>query len=167
MIFSHPGWVKLADFGFSCQCEESKLIQTFCGSPPYAAPELFKNESYNGQAVDIWAIGVLLYFMLVGVTPFKGETVQELKKCILDGAYSIPEYVSAYAQSLIRKTLEPDISQRISILELKKMLWLRDTKFTDSYLQFSMTPNEKELKNCSIERSVWAKLNEFGITVDM
>lgn len=105
--------------------------------------------------------------MLVGVTPFRGETVQELKKSILEGIYSIPDYISAYAQNLIRRTLESDISQRISIHELKKMLWLKDAKFTDSYLQFSMTPNEKELENCPIERSVWSKLNEFGITIDM
>jgi serine/threonine-protein kinase NIM1 len=51
-------------------------------------------QNYRGQPVDIWAIGVLLYFMLVGVTPFRGETVQELKKCILEGSFNIPAYVS-------------------------------------------------------------------------
>lgn len=105
--------------------------------------------------------------MLVGVTPFKGETVQELKRCILEGYYSIPDYVSVHAQSLIRRMLEVDISQRINVHDLKKMLWLKDTKFSDSYLQFSMTPNEKELENCALERSVWTKLNEYGITIDM
>lgn len=61
--------------------------------------------------------------------------------------------------------LEVDVSKRANISELKKMLWLKDTKFTDSYLQFSMTPNEKELESNPIERSVWLKLNEYGITI--
>lgn len=54
--------------------------------------------------------------------------------------------------------LEVDIPQRVNISDLKKMLWLRDIKFTESYAQFSMTPNEKELESCAIERSVWSKL---------
>jgi serine/threonine-protein kinase NIM1 len=71
--------VKLGDFGFSCKVDSGMMLNTFCGSPPYAAPELFQDQSYNGAMVDIWALGVLLYFMLVGVTPFRGETVQLLK----------------------------------------------------------------------------------------
>ncbi|KAI6184183.1 hypothetical protein M3Y97_00569000 [Aphelenchoides bicaudatus] len=167
VIFAHQGWVKLADFGFSCVCKENAMLQTFCGSPPSAAPELFKDQNYNGQAVDCWAIGVLMYFMLVGITPFKGENVQELKKCILEGRYIIPGYISDYGQNLIKRMLEVDVSKRATIAELKKMLWLKDTKFTDSYMQFSVTPNEKELESNPLEQSVWTKLNEYGITIDM
>lgn len=93
--------------------------------------------------------------------------MQELKKCILEGVYTIPEYVSAYAQSIIRRMLEVDVLQRVNIYDLRKMLWLRETKFTDSYLQFSMTPSEKELESNPVERSVWKKLHEYGITMDM
>ncbi|VDO73180.1 unnamed protein product [Haemonchus placei] len=80
IMFSAPGVVKLVDFGFSCMLPSAaEQLKTFCGSPPYAAPELFRDESYNGPKVDIWALGVLLHFMLIGVTPFRGETVPELK----------------------------------------------------------------------------------------
>uniref|UniRef100_A0A915CUM0 non-specific serine/threonine protein kinase n=1 Tax=Ditylenchus dipsaci TaxID=166011 RepID=A0A915CUM0_9BILA len=56
VIFSQPGWVKLADFGFSCKYGGTYL-NTFCGSPPYAAPELFRDQNYDAPMVDIWALG--------------------------------------------------------------------------------------------------------------
>lgn len=72
--------------------------------------------------VDIWALGVLLYFMLVGVTPFRGETVIDLKRNILTGAFSIPDYVSSYANQLINRMLEKDASKRANIHELRVKL---------------------------------------------
>ncbi|VDM27057.1 unnamed protein product [Toxocara canis] len=119
VIFSHPGWVKLADFGFSCQVESGANLSTFCGSPPYAAPELFKEKEYSGPMVDIWALGVLLYFMLVGMTPFRGETINDLTQNILKGTYNMPEYLSTFAQHIISRMLEMDANKRMTISDVK------------------------------------------------
>jgi len=61
------------------------MLSTFCGSPPYAAPELYRDESYAGPPVDIWAMGVLLYFMVQGHLPFGGSTISQLKRNVLIG----------------------------------------------------------------------------------
>lgn len=64
-------------------------------------------------------MGVLLYFMLVGVTPFRGETVNDLKKNILAGTYTMPEYVSTFAQHIIHRMLEMDPIKRMNVLDIK------------------------------------------------
>ncbi|KAL7054663.1 hypothetical protein AAHC03_025879 [Spirometra sp. Aus1] len=81
-------------------------LSTFCGSPPYAAPELFSSTSYLGPPVDIWALGVLLFYLLVGFLPFRGRTVGQLRKSILEcQQVKIPQRISESASSLIRELL--------------------------------------------------------------
>uniref|UniRef100_A0A183E9X3 non-specific serine/threonine protein kinase n=1 Tax=Gongylonema pulchrum TaxID=637853 RepID=A0A183E9X3_9BILA len=163
VIFSKPGWIKLADFGFSCQVYPNDKLSTFCGSPPYAAPELFKGEEYAGLNVDVWALGVLLYFMLVGTTPFRGETINDLKQCVLRGIYVVPDYISTFAHHAIGRMLVVDPKKRGTIEDVKKVYFLRESKFTKPYAQCSTVPDEKELQENPIARRVWDKLHLYGI----
>lgn len=77
------------------------MLTTFCGSPPYAAPELYRDPNYRGVFVDIWALGITLYFMVTAQMPFRAENVTKLRKAILDGHYAIPPFVSKQCQELI------------------------------------------------------------------
>ncbi|VDD94167.1 unnamed protein product [Enterobius vermicularis] len=151
VIFSRPGQIKLADFGFSCKLEEDGKLRTFCGSPPYAAPELFKEEKYYGPMVDIWAMGVLLFFMLVGNTPFRGDTISDLRQNILKGFFDLPDYLSSFAQLIITRMLEMNPEKRMTVFDIKCK-----THHT------SKNPDKN-----AIVQAVWHDLSQYGITEEM
>eukprot|EP00834_Sanchytrium_tribonematis_P001895 NODE_50_length_31184_cov_0.705099.p16 type:complete len:253 gc:universal NODE_50_length_31184_cov_0.705099:24475-25233(+) len=86
--------IKIADFGFSNQFDPEGKLDTFCGSPPYAAPELFQGRRYVGPEVDIWSLGVILYVLVTGCLPFDGKTLQEMRESVCRGKYRVPFYLS-------------------------------------------------------------------------
>lgn len=95
---------RLADFSMSTPFDGSKL-STFCGSPLYAAPELFQGRDYDGPPVDIWSLGVVLYEMVTGTTPFKGQDLMQLVQQIQRGLYSVPPFLTIELQHLLCSTL--------------------------------------------------------------
>ncbi|XP_045592890.2 serine/threonine-protein kinase NIM1 [Procambarus clarkii] len=125
VFVARSGLVKLGDFGFSTRVTSlHQQLSTFCGSPPYAAPELYKDESYVGPAVDIWALGVLLYFILTADMPFKANTVAGLKRHILAGAFITPDHVSPAATDLIARLLVQEPSERPGTDTIAAHTWL-------------------------------------------
>ena len=63
--------VKLIDFGFSCQLRKEEKVKVFCGTPCYMAPEMLSKQAFRPQPVDLWAIAVLLYVLMLGRFPFR------------------------------------------------------------------------------------------------
>lgn len=154
--------VKVGDFGFSTSAAPDAALNTFCGSPPYAAPELFKDECYFGTYVDIWALGILLYFMVTGVMPFRAETVGKLKKCILDGMYFMPDFLTESCKQLIRKVLQLIPKDRLTIDQIKKSRWLQGEHFSEEVVKCSRFPPKTEF--CSEEElEARCALEEFGV----
>ncbi|KAI3643687.1 hypothetical protein MP228_009851 [Amoeboaphelidium protococcarum] len=118
--------IKIADFGFSNIFDPDSKLDTFCGSPPYAAPELFVGKRYIGPEVDVWSIGVILYVLTTGCLPFEGKNLQEMRESVCRGKYRIPFYISESCEKLLRKFLVRDASKRPSLDILYDDEWINE-----------------------------------------
>ncbi|KAJ3206836.1 hypothetical protein HDU67_007904 [Dinochytrium kinnereticum] len=85
--------IKIIDFGFGNNFTMDGLLDTFCGSPFYAAPEMILGKKYEGPEVDMWSLGVILFALLCGHLPFDDEDMKELYKKIASGSYTCPDYL--------------------------------------------------------------------------
>ncbi|XP_021445931.1 serine/threonine-protein kinase NIM1-like [Oncorhynchus mykiss] len=130
VLYTCNGCVKVADFGFSTRVTNcSDTLDTFCGSPPYAAPELFRDECYVGPPVDVWAMGVLLFFMVTGTMPFRAETMGKLRLTVIEGVYTLPPWVPGPCQRLIRGILKPVPTERYAVDQMLGCDWLLPVEY--------------------------------------
>uniref|UniRef100_A0AAQ5Z959 non-specific serine/threonine protein kinase n=1 Tax=Amphiprion ocellaris TaxID=80972 RepID=A0AAQ5Z959_AMPOC len=116
--------IKIADFGFSNEFTEGSKLDTFCGSPPYAAPELFQGKKYDGPEVDIWSLGVILYTLVSGSLPFDGQNLKELRERVLRGKYRVPFYMSTDCEGILRRFLVLNPAKRCSLEQIMKDKWI-------------------------------------------
>jgi MAP/microtubule affinity-regulating kinase len=116
--------IKIADFGFSNEFTPGNKLDTFCGSPPYAAPELFQGKKYDGPEVDVWSLGVILYTLVSGSLPFDGSTLRELRERVLRGKYRIPFYMSTDCENLLKKFLVLNPAKRANLETIMKDKWM-------------------------------------------
>ncbi|KAL4787484.1 hypothetical protein BJX76DRAFT_354196 [Aspergillus varians] len=123
------------------------LMQTSCGSPCYAAPELVVSDSlYTGRRVDVWSCGVILYAMLAGYLPFDddpanpdGDNINLLYKYIVTTPLTFPEYVTPHARDLLRRILVPDPRKRADLFEVARHSWLSEYADIVSHITSSTT----------------------------
>ncbi|CAF1066745.1 unnamed protein product [Adineta ricciae] len=116
--------IKIADFGFSNEFTPGNKLDTFCGSPPYAAPELFQGKKYDGPEVDVWSLGVILYTLVSGSLPFDGQNLKELRERVLRGKYRIPFYMSTDCETLLKKFLVLNPARRAALEAIMKDKWI-------------------------------------------
>ncbi|KAA0196262.1 hypothetical protein HAZT_HAZT004883, partial [Hyalella azteca] len=116
--------IKIADFGFSNEFSPGNKLDTFCGSPPYAAPELFQGKKYDGPEVDVWSLGVILYTLVSGSLPFDGSNLKELRERVLRGKYRIPFYMSTDCENLLKKFLVLNPARRATLETIMKDRWM-------------------------------------------
>ncbi|XP_071000924.1 serine/threonine-protein kinase SIK1-like [Oncorhynchus clarkii lewisi] len=117
--------IKVADFGFGNFFSEGQFLSTWCGSPPYAAPEVFEGIEYEGPPLDIWSLGVVLYVLVCGVLPFDGPSLPALRQRVREGRFRIPFYMSQDCENLVRRMLVIEPAKRITVARIKKHRWMK------------------------------------------
>ncbi|KAI8890596.1 Pkinase-domain-containing protein [Backusella circina FSU 941] len=130
----------VADFGLSRIIDSQKfdVLRTTCGTPGYMAPEIYKKTGH-GKPVDLWAIGVIAYFLLCGYTPFEGNNSIEEMNAIMKADYTFDEEywsgISDPAKDFIKRCLTIDPTERIDAHEALLHPWLiSDNEQTEDLL---------------------------------
>jgi serine/threonine-protein kinase HSL1 (negative regulator of Swe1 kinase) len=107
--------IKLADFGMAALQPADRWLNTSCGSPHYAAPEIIYGRMYRGDRADIWSVGIILFAMLNGFLPFDGGDLTTTLRLVKKGEYFLPPSLSAEAADLIQRILQKRPEDRISM----------------------------------------------------
>ena len=107
------------------KANSSQTLDLFCGSPPYAAPELFCEKSYLGPPVDVWAIGVILYYMITGMQPFSADSIPELKKKVILAEFYMPQSVTTALQRLLAGMLNKVVEERMTLNDVAACEWMQ------------------------------------------
>lgn len=161
ILLTKTGQIKVADFGMAAlhQSPDHKL-RTACGSPHYAAPELIKGSAYKGDMVDIWSMGVILYAALSGRLPFDVDgnsenNVARLLTKIKQGQYEMLSGFSSEAKSLIRKMLQVNPKDRITLPQIWKHPLLKKYNHLDNLGggNFPQSPSLKQCDRTALKRS--------------
>ncbi|SCU89769.1 LANO_0D06326g1_1 [Lachancea nothofagi CBS 11611] len=110
--------IKIADFGMAALQTSNRLLETSCGSPHYASPEIVMGKSYNGGPSDVWSCGIILFALLTGHLPFNDDNIKRLLLKVQSGNFQMPQAISAEAKDLLSKILVVDPQKRLSINEI-------------------------------------------------
>ncbi|KNE55868.1 CAMK/CAMKL/BRSK protein kinase [Allomyces macrogynus ATCC 38327] len=117
--------IKVADFGMASLQQIGKQLETSCGSPHYASPEIIKGVKYDGAKSDIWSCGVILYALLAGNLPFDDDNIRRLLSKVKAGKFYMPPHISPAAQDLIQKMLVVDPDHRMTMDQIKRHPWFK------------------------------------------
>lgn len=133
LLLDRQGHLKLTDFGFAKKLEDRTW--TLCGTPEYLAPEIIQSKGHN-KAVDWWALGILVYEMLVGYPPYFDDQPFGIYEKILSGKIDWPKHVDPIARDLIKKLLVQDRTKRLGNMkngaqDVKNHRWFRNIDWDD------------------------------------
>ncbi|WBW72354.1 serine/threonine protein kinase Ppk25 [Schizosaccharomyces osmophilus] len=145
--------VKLIDFGLSNFYSQTDLLQTYCGSLYFAAPELLDAVPYTGPEVDVWSLGVVLYVMVCGRVPFDDVSVPMLHSKIKSGKIEFPSYLSSECRVLMSAMLNVDPKKRIPLEQTSRFPWFKQSSFCNylSPLMSSSFPGISSIRSSMLK----------------
>ena len=124
ILFTVFPTVKVSDFGLCGYIRESSLMESFCGSACYCAPECLSKVSYDGRFADVWSLGVILFYMVTGQQPWSISNSSLMIRQIMKASYNLPKTLSDECRDLIEAMLKVNPQDRITMEEILKHPWL-------------------------------------------
>ncbi|XP_037744139.2 serine/threonine-protein kinase BRSK1, partial [Chelonia mydas] len=123
LLLDEKNNIRIADFGMASLQVGASLLETSCGSPHYACPEVIKGEKYDGRRADMWSCGVILFALLVGALPFDDDNLRQLLEKVKRGVFHMPHFIPPDCQSLLRGMIEVEPEKRLSLEQIQKHPW--------------------------------------------
>ncbi|KAI9400000.1 hypothetical protein POPTR_002G177900v4 [Populus trichocarpa] len=128
LLLDSRGVLKVSDFGLSALSQQLRgdgLLHTACGTPNYVAPEVLRDQGYDGTASDVWSCGVILYVLMAGFLPFSESSLVVLYRKICRADFTFPSWFSSGAKKLIKRILDPKPLTRITVSEILEDEWFK------------------------------------------
>ncbi|XP_040588502.1 sperm motility kinase-like [Mesocricetus auratus] len=125
ILIDNAGNIKLCDFGLAAQLAEGQMLEDVCGTLLYLPPEVLAGKPYDGLAVDMWGMGILLYVLVTGCFPYEETRDDALYRLITNTQLAIPQHLSKPCQVILAQLLCVPTSHRITISEVREREWLR------------------------------------------
>ncbi|XP_038561441.1 serine/threonine-protein kinase BRSK2 isoform X2 [Micropterus salmoides] len=123
LLLDEKNNIRIADFGMASLQVGDSLLETSCGSPHYACPEVIRGEKYDGRKADVWSCGVILFALLVGALPFDDDNLRNLLEKVKLGVFHMPHFIPPDCQNLLRGMIEVDASKRLTLELIQKHTW--------------------------------------------
>uniref|UniRef100_A0A2K6M179 BR serine/threonine kinase 2 n=1 Tax=Rhinopithecus bieti TaxID=61621 RepID=A0A2K6M179_RHIBE len=123
LLLDEKNNIRIADFGMASLQVGDSLLETSCGSPHYACPEVIRGERYDGRKADVWSCGVILFALLVGALPFDDDNLRQLLEKVKRGVFHMPHFIPPDCQSLLRGMIEVDAARRLTLEHIQKHIW--------------------------------------------
>ncbi|XP_051919848.1 serine/threonine-protein kinase BRSK2-like isoform X9 [Hippocampus zosterae] len=123
LLLDEKNNIRIADFGMASLQVGESLLETSCGSPHYACPEVIRGEKYDGRKADAWSCGVILFALLVGALPFDDDNLRNLLEKVKLGVFHMPHFIPPECQNLLQGMIEVDASKRLTLEQIQKHSW--------------------------------------------
>uniref|UniRef100_A0AAV2LPP2 Uncharacterized protein n=1 Tax=Knipowitschia caucasica TaxID=637954 RepID=A0AAV2LPP2_KNICA len=123
LLLDEKNNIRIADFGMASLQVGDSLLETSCGSPHYACPEVIRGEKYDGRRADAWSCGVILFALLVGALPFDDDNLRNLLEKVKLGVFHMPHFIPPDCQSLLKGMIQVDPGKRFTLEQIQKHTW--------------------------------------------